>query len=255
MKSILVLGDSHALIFNSDKMIELFPDIAFNTVSVGGATVSGLKNPNAVTQAMPQYLAALEENKTKTTIIMLGEVDTGFVIWYRAQKHNAPVEQMYQQAITNYQRFMLEISKQRHVICISTPLPTIRDGTDWGEVANLRKEVKATLKERTELTIRFNKEVGAFCAKNKIIHCNFDKDSLDEHGILKESLRNPDQSDHHYAPSAHASMVAPKLRLAINEIEELPATDCIRTPATGLIKSAISRFKKYISLTSAKLDN
>lgn len=211
MIPVVVLGDSHASVFNSEILRALLPEYTFEVTSVGGATVSGLKNPNALTQAMPQFKAALEATTAKTAIVMLGEVDTGFVIWYRAQKHGNAVSQMLQLAVDNYQKLLQDIRQTHHVICISTPLPTIRDGMDWGEVANLRKEVQATLAERTRLTIEFNSLMEVFCVHQGISHINMDSLSMDATGSLKETLRNPDPSDHHYDPSAHSQMIAPLL--------------------------------------------
>lgn len=112
MKEILVVGDSHVSIFNSPYLISKFPHYRFEVISVGGATVSGLVNPNATTQAMPQYLKALASTKSDTVIVMLGEVDTGFVIWYRSQKHNTPVNDMLQQALSNYKKCISDIAKK-----------------------------------------------------------------------------------------------------------------------------------------------
>jgi hypothetical protein len=221
MKAVLVLGDSHALVFSSEQMKILFPEYSFEVTSVGGATVSGLKNPNAVTQAMPQYMSALETTTANTVIVMLGEVDTGFVIWYRAQKHGSSVEQMLQQALENYQKLLLDVASRFHVICVSTPLPTIRDNMDWGEVANLRKEVKASLSDRTSLTIKFNTLMEAFCVREDISHLNYDSCSMDESGTLKASLRNPDPNDHHYNPSAHALMIEPLLSPVLKQYTSL----------------------------------
>lgn len=217
MNSVLVLGDSHALVFSSEQMRDLFPGHSFEVTSVGGATVSGLKNPNAVTQAMPQYIAALQATTARTVIVMLGEVDTGFVIWYRAQKHGSSIEQMLEQAIGNYQNLLRYIAKTFRVICISTPLPTIRDDMQWGEVANLRKEVTASLYERTQLTIRFNSLMEAFCLREGINHLNFDTHSTDKMGLLKEILRSPDPNDHHYEPTAHAKMIEPLLKPLLSQ--------------------------------------
>ncbi|MGY3642469.1 SGNH/GDSL hydrolase family protein [Pseudomonas sp. PK-RTE-24] len=232
MNSVLVLGDSHALVFSSEHMRDLFPDHVFEVTSVGGATVSGLQNPNAVTQAMPQYLAALQTTTAKTVIVMLGEVDTGFVIWYRAQKHGSSVERMLEKAVGNYQNFLQQIAKTNQVICISTPLPTIRDDMQWGDVANLRKEVTASLSQRTRLTIRFNSMMEAFCLEEGINHLNFDTLSTDETGCLKESLRNPDPSDHHYDPTAHAKMIEPLLKpLLLQDKHREPQCTKSATPA------------------------
>jgi hypothetical protein len=82
---------------------------------------------------------------------------------------------------------------------------------DWGEVANLRKEVTASLAERTLLTIKFNDLMENFCIPEGISYLNFDSHSTDDSGNLTESLRNPDPSDHHYDPSAHALMIEPLL--------------------------------------------
>ncbi|WP_249482870.1 SGNH/GDSL hydrolase family protein [Pseudomonas sp. HS6] len=211
MTPVLVLGDSHALVFSSEKMRTLLSEYSFEVTSVGGATVSGLKNPNAVTQAMPQFMAALGATHAKTVIVMLGEVDTGFVIWYRAQKHDSPVEQMLQLAVDNYQKLLKDIAGTHQVIALSTPLPTIQDEMEWGEVANLRKEVKASLADRTRLTIEFNKRMEEFCRRENLSYLNLDSHSIDVSGRLKESLRNPDPSNHHYDPAAHALMIAPHL--------------------------------------------
>lgn len=233
MNPVLVLGDSHALVFSSEKMKALFPEYSFEVTSVGGATVSGLKNPNAVTQAMPQYMSALETTTANTVIVMLGEVDTGFVIWYRAQKHGSSVEQMLQQALDNYQKLLRDVAKKFHVICVSTPLPTIRDNMDWGEVANLRKEVKASLSDRTSLTIKFNKLMEAFCTREGISYLNCDSLSTDETGTLKASLRNPDPNDHHYDPSAHALMIGPLLSPLLKQHTHLERKSCNNLDATN----------------------
>ena len=85
-EEILVIGDSHVDIFKHKDLRRQFNKLFFNVCSVGGATVSGLVNPNSTTQALPRFRKAIKSSKAKTTIVNLGEVDTGFVIWYRAQK-------------------------------------------------------------------------------------------------------------------------------------------------------------------------
>jgi len=80
---ILVLGDSHAKVFSNRLFKSSFPTYFFNIVKVAGATVSGLKNPNPKTQALPIFLHGIKNSKAATTIILIGEVDTGFVIWHR----------------------------------------------------------------------------------------------------------------------------------------------------------------------------
>lgn len=126
MKKVLVLGDSHVEVFLSEHMKSALPEVDFEVLAVGGATVSGLENPNSATKAMPQYIEALNNTSAKTVVVMLGEVDTGFVIWYRAQKYDTPVDEMLNLAIANYQSFLSTISKNFNTICISTPYPPFR---------------------------------------------------------------------------------------------------------------------------------
>jgi len=54
-KSIMVLGDSHAQIFMFPLFKIFFPLIKFDVCSVGGATASGLENPNSKTQAYKNF--------------------------------------------------------------------------------------------------------------------------------------------------------------------------------------------------------
>src|SRR6185369_4540208 len=103
------------------------------------------------TKATTQYQLALQSHRPTQVVTLLGEVDTGFVIWYRAKKYQQPVESMLSLAVSNYGRLLDACRERAPVIVVSAPLPTIRDGQDWGEIANLRREVDASLKERTDL--------------------------------------------------------------------------------------------------------
>jgi len=214
-----VLGDSHTSIFLQRDISSAFPKSFFNVINVGGATASGLANPNSKTQASQRFAEALADTTAKRVIVMLGEVDTGFIIWYRAAKYNEPVELVMEQAITTYTGFLLEIqSRPASVLCISTPLPTIKDGTGWGEVATARKEVTATQLERTGLTLRFNQRVQAFCESHGIAFINLDGVSLGSDGIVKPELLNSDRNDHHYEPGAYSGILIKPLmeKLATN---------------------------------------
>jgi len=52
--------------------------------------------------------------------------------------------------VEKMKKFLIEINNYGYKpIVVSTPLPTIKDNCQWGEVSNLRKEIKATQKERT----------------------------------------------------------------------------------------------------------
>ena len=84
---ILVLGDSHSNVFNLSKK-------DFLVEFIGGATAQGSVNPNSKTNSLnifTEKLKTLDLSKISNVIIMLGEVDCGFVIWYRHKKHNISI--------------------------------------------------------------------------------------------------------------------------------------------------------------------
>lgn len=210
-EEILVLGDSHTPVFNHSAFNKSFPESFFNVVTVIGATASGLENPNTKTQAYPIFKEALKQSSAKKIIVMLGEVDTGFVIWYRAKKYRESVAAMMDRAIASYSKFLQEVAEHHEVVCISTPLPTIKDGNDWGEVANLRREVTATQVERTVLTLQFNRAMQVFCQQHAIRYIMLDEDCMGENGIVSELLLNRDPTDHHYDQDRYAGLLIEKL--------------------------------------------
>jgi hypothetical protein len=90
---------------------------------------------------------------------------------------------MADRAIASYSRFLLEVAASFEVVCVSTPLPTIQDGNDWGDVANARREVTATLVERTTLTLQFNRQMRAFCTQHHIRYIMLDDVSLGDRPV------------------------------------------------------------------------
>jgi O-antigen/teichoic acid export membrane protein len=211
-ETVLVLGDSHALVFLHPALWLRFPLKLFEVCSVGGATASGLENPNSKTQSYAIFAQALQRHKgCRRIIITLGEVDTGFVIWYRAQKYGSPVRKMFSEAVARYARFLEHSRNFGDVVVISAPLPTIRDGQQ-GTVANLRKEVKATQRERTELALEFNSTMERFCRENRICYVALDRDSLGTDGLVAKRLLSKDSRDHHYDQRAYATLIAVHLR-------------------------------------------
>lgn len=142
---------------------------------------------------------------------MLGEVDTGFVIWHRSEKYQEPVKQMLDVALKNYEKLLIWCSEKAETICISTPLPTIQDGQDWGEVANLRKEIKATQFDRTKLTLEFNHRMQEICCKRGITYISLDEVSLGEDGLVKKDLLSKNPNDHHYDQGHFAKLIQKRL--------------------------------------------
>lgn len=97
-------------------------------------------------------------------------------------------------------------------------LPTIRDGQDWGEVADKRREVKASLRERIQLTLDYNKGLCLGAAVRGIPYIDITDDVLDpKTGEIREEFRNPDPRDHHLHYDRAAECWATRLNKALTE--------------------------------------
>jgi hypothetical protein len=212
---VLVLGDSHAEIFDSPELRRELNGLDFELCTVRGATASGLDNPNSKTQAYTLFSRALSTSRADAVVVLLGEVDTGFVLWYRAQKYQEPVDETLSKAVKTYGDFLRALTARREVVCISAPLPTIPDGAAQGIVANLRSEIRATQRERTELTRRFNGEIAVVCEAAGIHHIDLDVASTGPDGLVDRRLLNTDPTNHHYAIAPYAAMLAGPLGTAL----------------------------------------
>ncbi len=210
-QKILVLGDSHANVFRDWRLRVWLPRVRFCLKVVGGATVSGLENPNSKTQAGSIFHEALSSGAWDHIVTLLGEVDTGFVIWYSASKNGVPVAEYLQRAVDRYRNLLSSCVKIAPTTVISAPLPTIPDGQTWGEVANLRREVTASQEQRTTLTLEFNRRVAEVAHSIGVGFISLDAQSLGPHGLVSKLLVNANQADHHYTKSRYAKLLLPHL--------------------------------------------
>ena len=100
----------------------------------------------------------------------------------------------------------------KNIIICSAVLPTISDNTDLGEVANLRKEVKASQMDRTEMTLIFNKGLKKYSAQNYLFYVDLDSCLLDQNTkVISDQFLNLDGTDHHPEPDKIAAVYNNKL--------------------------------------------
>lgn len=214
-KSILVLGDSHASVFNLVRMHFCLLNYQIFVKAVGGATASGLENPNSKTQALTIFNQAFSDKQPDIIIFQLGEVDTGFVIWFRAEKYHVAVSDMMDKALINYQKLIEEYNQKARVVVVSAPLPTIKDGQSWGEIANARKDIVSSQIERTNLTVEFNLAIQKYCVEQKISYINLDAECRGEEGLIKEEYLNLDPNDHHYDQKKYYRLLSKYLKIEL----------------------------------------
>src|SRR4051794_20298788 len=205
---VLALGDSHVDVMRHVRR----DDVAFRVLMLEGATASGITNPNSKTNASNRFKErVLAAKPWQHVLVQLGEVDCGFIIWHRAQRLGISVEEQLEQTLDNYEAILSFTRDQgfASVMVVAVPLPTIDDyPSAWAEIANLRKEITATQRERTDLTIRFNEHLRERCERLEIVFVDASAEQLDpETRLVKRSLMRPDDRDHHLADAPYAALI------------------------------------------------
>jgi len=207
-------GDSHVRIFRTLNGHPVLKNHRFRTVCVRGATAFGLGNPNSKTNSLRVFREWLVEIPSgRIVLFLMGEVDAGFLVWFRSVKYQRDPYDCLKEAIERYIRFLeaIHLEHPRMIIC-SAPLPTIKDGQDIGEVANARKEVRVSQLERTKMTLEFNKRVKDWALDHGAKYLDLDPLSYDSTtGVVNAFLLNKNESDHHYDPAAFKEILVKTL--------------------------------------------
>jgi hypothetical protein len=217
------LGDSHLIAVERAIEQGLFAPYDCRSKRVAGATAVGLRHPTSKTEALVVYRQHLTPcDPDVIPIFQLGEVDCGFVIWIRAQRHGETVSQQLEASLTAYAGFLDEVRAMGYpdVIVTSAVLPTIRDGELDGEIAHLRREVAASHQTRTELTREYNRRLAAICAAAGHHYVDLTPDLLNAAtGLIDLRFRHPDTRDHHLDPAAAGPVWARHVLAAVDAIE------------------------------------
>ena len=202
-KSVLVLCDSHTGVFNHINKKRLMPDVEFNVVTVGVATAQGACNPNSKTNALAKFKEKLASDKKHDGVmVMLGEVDCGFVIWYRKEQYNTSIEEQLDNSVTKLFEFIDNEVRTKYdaeqITVVGANLPTLFDHVIPAN--KLRKEFNGlgTLKERTQLTLLYNDSLKNECIKRLYNYRDIVKETMDPttQVVDKQYLR-PNERDHH----------------------------------------------------------
>ena len=211
-----VFGDSHAVVFREIARRGTLPHTSFDVAIVAGATAVGLANPNSRTRALARFdriIRTLPERRP--LLFMLGEVDCGFVIWWRAQRKRVSPGAELDRSLRHYMNFLERLLRngRRRIVIAAAPPPTILDGQDWGEVANLRREVTASLRDRTDLTFEYNARLREWSRREGCSFLDYEAEVVDAHtGLVAARFRNPNPLDHHLAAAPFADVMARHLR-------------------------------------------
>lgn len=213
-----VLGDSHSLVFNHSKAV----GYTFNVCKVDGATARGAINPNTKTDALNIYKDFLEKNQSDKLFIMLGEVDCGYLIWYKSKFEGLdPHEQMIESANRLFafiNEYALKYYKPSDIFVLGSNPPTIEDNANPEFLAGARSQVDTPLIKRLELTRAYNQELEKRCKDHRLGFISIFEDVLDpQTGKTNPKWLNEDPNDHHLSnKSIQVWMQKVKKKLPLN---------------------------------------
>jgi hypothetical protein len=212
---VLCLGDSHIRVFELIEETSLIPHARFELCWIAGATAQGIVNPNSQTHALREFEARLDRAPVSQTLVFqLGEVDCGFLIWYRAAKYGISIESQLESSLSNYCSFLDSVRARgfSELLVLSAPLPTVADGIRWGDVPNLRSEVTAPQRERTELTLTYNARLAERCLASGHRFVDVTSAQLDpKTGLIRRELLRPNPFNYHLDADRYARLIVREL--------------------------------------------
>lgn len=202
----LVLGDSHSEVFSYCNLKQ--SDKFFDVCIVGGATAQGSINPNSKTNALQIFENKINSanEKYKKVIIMLGEVDCGYLIWVRSKTHGISVDEQINTSVTNLfdfikNKLIFNGYTNHQIIVLGSILPTIKDNSDKRFLKGDRSKVTASQKERTLKTLYYNMLLKDNCIKNEYNYLDITHEILEKNNdkeyVICEKYLNDDKYNHH----------------------------------------------------------
>jgi hypothetical protein len=210
---VLVLGDSHVRVFEHWLFLLGLPRTAFEVLYVAGGTASGVRNLKSSTGAYRRFRDGLEKGPHDLVLVNLGEVDTAYTIWRRADRDGTPIDTMLEAAVRNYCAFINEVAAAHRVVVLSAPLPTLADqAVNPDPDVKVRQEVSASQFDRTQLALRFNQRIAEHCGRLGIPYLSSDAAALGPDGVVRANWCRRDRPDHHYARLPYAWWLLRALR-------------------------------------------
>jgi hypothetical protein len=205
VRHVLVLGDSHVRVFEDWRFTVAMSRTRFEVVHVAGATATGIFNRHSESGARPRFLEALAAGTWDHVVVNLGEVDAAIGLWLIAAKRGEPITTMLDRAVSRYLDFLAEIRATRNLIVLAATLQTLDDtGGSDDPVLQRRNRVGASLRQRTDLTIEFNRRVAAWCAEHDVPHLDTAPEALGPDRLVRREWTVRGRRDHHYARRPYA---------------------------------------------------
>jgi hypothetical protein len=212
-RTILVLGDSHARIFDHWLFLATMPRTRFDVVYVPGGSAIGILNPKSASGARRRFDEALARGPFDAVVVGLGEVDTGHVLWRNVEQQNTTMKVMLARAHGRYFAFLEEVAAHHRLVVLGACLPTVDDYSGSSEHLHVtRATVAADRRARTDLALAFNAGVAAWCRAHNVPLLDSAEAALGPDGLVCVEWTRPGMRDNHYRRWPFAHWLAGRVR-------------------------------------------
>lgn len=196
------IGDSHVQYFGFGVKNGLFKPYKAKVKMVSAATCYGLMKDSSTTGARKQIDNFLKTLPPETQLFFqFGEVDCGILIWLLAEANQTSPADQAKIHVDRYISYLKQIRNRgfKNIAITSPTLPTISDIDHIGEVVTIRRsKIKASFRERTDLTLAFNRTLRERAEDEGFTYIHGDASFLDHHSQLSSTtFRNKKRGDHH----------------------------------------------------------
>jgi hypothetical protein len=213
---VVCLGDSHLFVFRDDlpqrNVAKLLPHW-FDPCIVVGATARGLRNPFSRTNALNIFRRRIELAASwQPLVFQLGEVDCGFLIWFRSEQEGDSIDAELERSVEGYLAFLTAVraSGFEQLFVLSAPLPTVEHDHEWVGPTHARRSIAVPQRDRTELTVRFNEEMAHHAGDYEFLDVS-SATRDDATGLIKAEFVSEDATDHHLAAEPYSRVIAERL--------------------------------------------
>ncbi len=204
-----VVGDSHTRVFRYMSRHRLPPRTWIDVVKVSGATALGMR-AGSRTAAFEAFNAALRHvPPSRKTLVMLGEVDCGFLIWQLSMTRGTSIDFEFQRSLERYRTYLAQLlAAGRRLAIVSVTPPTVVDYQTWEGLGRVRSKVTSTMSERAALTVAYNDEMRSWAAANGCGFLDLDESLLDpDTGLVADAFLTDVAWDHHLADEPFAEVL------------------------------------------------
>ncbi|MFT6043759.1 MAG: hypothetical protein ACI8TV_001179, partial [Porticoccaceae bacterium] len=203
------LGDDQTNVFSKVDLARRVQGFYFRPTTVQGATAYGVANPSSKTGAFTTYTYWLKRRPSNCLVLfLLGEVDLGYNLWLMAERKQLPVDELVDLTVKKYTLYLAEHIVPSNLVLMSAPLPAVGDGETGIKGHKLRPGLDASQWQRTQLTLRFNAGLRAWCKANQVYFLDLESRMIDlDSGVLCAAMMKPGKIDNHLAAEPFAEAI------------------------------------------------